>query len=695
MQTSPSPLWLTFDQLALLGVQEQYIRVALKRNRDGASSWNHKKDPNDKRKVLIDYDSIPDSTITKYSIPSKAVLRARIEQDQMDAMKAAAIPTLRRLHNDLRTPADFTYYTLTLGLNKEKAIGLSISAAWLTLLSHYKSKTSIRKLEISHLETKGQLVELVLGILKEDQPEGLKVSNKRVLMRRESAFKSALNTSRNAALDTLVHGLCGNHNAQKLTPEGEALLLSLYINANEDVKYLPGQIHMKYQMAANGDCMQVDSETGEILGKVQPISLSTVKAFLNTAKVKVISAKYRHGNKYYKDTFRPYVKGVKPRYALSMTSSDGEHVPFRLIKGGKATYKRAVCYFIFDVHSGAVAGYAIAEKETKELLKDAFRNMLVWTEGIIPIENQLDNFGKSSTKMLKEIYPITSFCQPYNAQAKFAERLILDFEQQHLRIQPGWCGANIQSKKQDNKQNPDLPQVAYTLDEIRRMYAKEIRAWNNKVLPTGLTRAGTLKQNINPDCKTIQDRTMADLVGYAKVETIRRSFIKMRVSGQEYVFRVPNYNQIIPELKNGMQVRVRFLPHLLNEKVWIYNYTRTDAPDEDTFLCECPYAESTQRSRAEQTKEDGRVLGTYLKSGEDFDNWVEEEVENVPQITLVPKEGSLEPEEAELVLAAGYTDKDLMQEAEEVLSTRPEIELNEEPREVDPRWALGLNNNTQ
>ncbi len=48
------------------------IKKGLQRNRDTSSiHWEHYKDPKDKRKVLIKYDSIPETTKRKYKMPDQ------------------------------------------------------------------------------------------------------------------------------------------------------------------------------------------------------------------------------------------------------------------------------------------------------------------------------------------------------------------------------------------------------------------------------------------------------------------------------------------------------------------------------------------------------------------------------------------------------------------------------------------------
>jgi hypothetical protein len=63
--------FIVYDQILKFGISEMYLRTALKNFRQGKSqSWANKKDIHDKRKVLIDIDTIPESTRKKYNIPT-------------------------------------------------------------------------------------------------------------------------------------------------------------------------------------------------------------------------------------------------------------------------------------------------------------------------------------------------------------------------------------------------------------------------------------------------------------------------------------------------------------------------------------------------------------------------------------------------------------------------------------------------
>ncbi len=63
-------LRLTVAELVAYGVPERSVWQGLWRHRDtGTSSWSYVDDPTDKRRALINYETIPGTTIRKYGIP--------------------------------------------------------------------------------------------------------------------------------------------------------------------------------------------------------------------------------------------------------------------------------------------------------------------------------------------------------------------------------------------------------------------------------------------------------------------------------------------------------------------------------------------------------------------------------------------------------------------------------------------------
>jgi hypothetical protein len=647
---------------------EGYLKKVCNYFREGKrKSYENIPDPLDTRKKLINYDTIPKSTIEKYGIPSKEEL-----------IRTISLHTLARevqVHKK-----DLEYYMSnksTLDLAHE----YSRIAAWLRYGAAMRHTEAVSKgfADKNHLYTT-----MIRLMAQEAETLGWKswsVENIQVFKRRLKPFvqyekgKGKIEE----ALDSLVYKRIGMVNAQKVNEYFENVVLWLYGNKNTGIKLLPDQVYILYEQVRNGQKMLVDTDTGEVLqapldknGEPQTlpkVCIRTIQNFLNLPKIQLIATALRDGNKYLNDKFAPYIWRMKPKYSGSMTSSDGAVIPLRLIINNKLTWKRALAYMIFDVKSECIIGVSYGLEEDLKVMNEAFKNMLLWTDGYVPLENQLDNFGRGNKEKLQKIFKYVSFCEPYNPQSKYAERLIGHFEGTQLRMIKGWQGTNNQSKKQSGKKNPDIEDIGYTLKEVIELHQNAIKNWNMTVpkwCKSGKTRLELWNENKNPEALQLQDRELARLAGKSKIGNIVRGFVKVEYGEVEYDYMVENYAELTSELSNGWSVRVVFLPHKM-DRVWLYNYKDKNDPQEDTYLCECKKIVKTQAAKAERTEADNEALANLISNKQRFNRWMMEEIAKIPEITTVDVLPTTY-EEAELVISAGYTDKPLMQAAEELLN---------------------------
>ncbi len=668
-----SELWIDYQDLVSWGLSESYLSTALRRNRKGYPGWDHRPDPKDNRKKQVRYHSIPGSSRKK--LPSLIEIRA-IYQNRKEDNTAHQ---LRALCDAFVEAGDEVVYIRS-GTPSGQAYGLVRSAAWLRLLASVRGKRDVLKMGISGIESKASLFNEALKAIQEERPHGLhRISNKRILQNKLKAWKDAQGDDER--LLSLVHAhtrlkgqATGCQNARKVDDQAKRIIMSLWVNVGSDAKLTPEEIHASYLAMVDGG--GVDQLTGEIFDGLAEISLSTVKRVIRSPEVRALG-RFRHGDKWYKETIRPYVLGRLPSHAFTMTSSDGETCPFYLKdKRGVITWKRPTAYLIFDVYSEAIVGYALGMSEDLPLVRDAFYDLLVRNNRKRPLENQLDNFGKGAEASIAQVVETVSFCKPYNPQSKYAEPLIRAFERQVLKNVPGYIGTNITAKRIDGRRNPDLERIGYTFEEIDQIYREAIETFNGmipKARKGKLTRSERLG-NMSPGVKSMSLTTMAKTLGRSTEIQIDRGFIRLTFRGEEYVYQVPNYVSLLSELRSDEVVRVRFLPHDMS-KVWLYNFSSQDPSntDLDRFLTEAPEAQGTARAVADRKRGDGKSLRYYLGRGENMDKYTEETVAGLAQV--VP----LTPDEAEAVIGSGYTNKSLMKKAQEVVS-------QDDKKGINPRW---------
>jgi len=663
MQYEGNILWLEAKELLALGLSENLIKNGIYRARNGGFSWQNKPDPIDARRKLINYDTIPSTTIEKYGIPSKAHYLAKLEQDAHQNSKHE----LRAIVGRYVSREDMDYF-ISEGYSPEESKGFAQTAAWLSLLANVRGKNDVKNLGIEGLKTKLDVLNLSLATIMEDPPHGLhNCTNVQVLRKKMSRFREAVEASRADGLRTLRHGLKGRaSNKRKIDDRVAKILTALYVNEDSDIKLNYQQIFESYELCVLNNA--VDASSGEVYTDLPHLHPSTVRAFLARPEMRMLDH-LRHGDKHFRDAVRPYIKGQRAKFSFSFTSSDGFVMPFWLKKSEVgAAWKRPYCYVIFDTHSMAILGWAIGMQENYELMQRAFIDMIQRTGGRMAVHNQLDNFNKFFKDEL-DLISGTKFTAPYNSQSKYAETYIGTLKYTVMNTYEGFTG-RYSNKDAKNRRNPDKPnpatdaQMGYTWEEMNKLMESAMKVYNSrKEKGSRYTREQMLQMHINPSAPQPTNLQLTLALGYRSKATIERGYIIKEYEGQTYTYQIPDYATVLTKLsRQSQRVRVRWLPHLLGQEIHVYDYDGKDDPAHDTFICTAIYQEGTQRAPTEQSKDSGRNLGRQLRWQREFDEAVAAQEAAIKDAKILP----LTPDEAEDVLAAGYTDKHEMQEAADV-----------------------------
>jgi hypothetical protein len=245
------------------------------------------------------------------------------------------------------------------------------------------------------------------------------------------------------------------------------------------------------------------------------------------------------------------------------------------------------------------------------------------------------------------------------------------FDEEVLRNQKGWMGKNIKGAKSiDSMRNADYVPYAYTDEEFESCLVEWVAAWNNAKKPNGKTRLENCLATINPEAKHVSNEILYNFCALDTKRQIKNGFIHLEYDKQEYSYVVEDYAGVLAQIRHN-RVRVRFLPERMEKEVAIYTMVDEDKPELDRFLCSCQEASLVQRAKGEQTALDKLTLATYEARKKHFDKVVEEENSKLMQLSKpIENELKMTEEEAEVVLQSGYTDKKLMEEAEEVLSIK-------------------------
>ena len=617
---------------------------------------------------------------------------------------------------------DLEYY-LNRGIELKYAQCLQFASALLRFTAYHNTITKVSKLNIEGIRTAKELKNVLVSLInhKVDQNEcvkGLTSSGVAIavgtLDRKVRAFKRC-----DYSLDTLIHGNYKNKHSEKLTPLAKKLLLSLYANKGKDTQLAIPKVYRKYIRLTQGALELTDTDTGEVFNRetkgLPKISLSTVRNFLIHPHTDIITLRLREGIKKLNDTHLPWLGREKVPHSLGLVSSDGHQIGLYLREGNEDTWKRLTAYTVFDVHSGAIVGYEIGKSETDVKGKKGPRKMAegeqeeFWEVGLdtmmkafqktikganytIPHEVQLDNKGRSHKKELDRLMPFVTFGKPNKSQDRYAERLIGQLEEAHFSDIVGWTGRNIKgARKSNGRRNPDFKRTCYTEPQIRKIFEKIVQEWNNTT-PEGSakTRLEAFKENIDPSCKKLSNRTYMEVFGSeARIESIKRGKINVQVDNVKYTFLVPRWYDVARDIKSGndRRVRLRFDERSLQtpgkSTAHIYNFSPIEPKDKglDTYLAEVILEEKAQGAKAYQTNQDLNVIGQASRAKEEMLGYIEAQEAEIADL----RNTDMTSAEAEAILAAGYneTGKDLTNLANEAIH-RDEDEEGQATKKFNP-----------
>ncbi len=635
-------------------VPDNTVWTSTKRFRDGKSqAWANVPDPLHGHHVLVDYDTIPVSTLRKYGIPNKAELLAKLKEEktQLIALELSmAGAGLLALHEKSVNSLDYNFYFTKAGLTntpaatvEAKAMELTQAAGWLRLLARMDSKQQLKTLGFTK---KDELREAVLNTVMPLKLYGLRVSNGRVLQQKELAFAKALEVMANEvegatkhqlqvlanqrALLTLVPKRTGLDNARKIGKKqgengalvaiGERIdgaewhantIIHLFMNPGSGNKFDLKEVHRRYERRCEAE------------GKT-PVSLTGMKGFLDVDSVRLHTAWERHGHANL-DKYLPQARRERPTYSLSKGGYDGFSVDFYTQVGtgkDKATVMLTVVA-VFDYHSEAITGYAVGLVENGRLVRDMYRNHLKQVGGRSFIEIESDRFAGNTSGDTTQLFsracqyvtrpvPNDTRGKAPNPKARFAERLLEEVNRLAQSI-PNWKGTNITAIDPNRKPNPDYASDAIAastlelgikqINELISVYNhQKLEKWNDK------TRWDVLQADFNPEAPVLDELAQATLLSQHTVTTVRHAAVSITVNKKVYEYEFPAFGRYTHLMGKGMKVRV-YYDETDMTSVDVFGFTDAKDTGTDMWLTTLKRGQRMQMAKAEQTHDDMVLLG--------------------------------------------------------------------------------------
>lgn len=452
-------LYLDLTDLTDLGVLETSITQGIYRK---SPSWVSIKDPADKRKILIQYDTLNDQykqlVLAKYGDPHHYLtIETQKMQQTLLAVSQAELP-----QNIAPTLEDVAHFQTEHSVTDYEAQQLARACAWLSFYLNVKTKQQVQAVGF---QSKEQLLECILNHVTAEGLKCLNIKNIRVLKRKIKNFKDE-------GKDSLVSKKKGNKNAGKLCEVSKALLRKIYREHNA---FPITHVVFQYNLIA--------LEKG-----LATISESTAKAYLNQPDVQMATLRQRYGKDYHRHNLELMMSRKKPSFPNAMWVMDG--TPLELFyKDDSRKIKRVYGFMVVDCFSWKIIGYSLGQTETEKLVFQGIKDACIKTASL-PHQLQFDNSSAiKSNDMMAWYEKVSLFITPAevgNARAKIIEPLLGHFRNQILRYYDNHSGGNITAKSQDSRINQewlkDHPEAMPTLQQVTQQIEAAVEAWNSRVM---------------------------------------------------------------------------------------------------------------------------------------------------------------------------------------------------------------------
>lgn len=457
---------VTIPELCALSpmVTEGNIKQQVKRSRDNAwAEWQHFKHSADKRKVCIDYATIPHEFIVKYQLPDLKSVNDAIEKVRREQKQEYEVTDVAKynkqvvdLYNKLREEKRYAYQPYFTAIREKypelqpnKCIEFAeLQAVMEYVMKHYKGALALYYDAFNML-----------------YPD--KYANK-------FAFANWLNKCKTTSIQDAVVNRKSVVKVQKRISDFQYnLIRSLFM---DDRKYSAVQIHEKL--------IEACTKVGE-----KPYSRKSVNNYIQALRKDIEAHAARYGADATQQQMQ-YATLLSALYINDQWQIDGWNLPFWVNVKGKA--KRFVIFLIWDNHSRKIVGYSVGASENTPLIMKALDDAIQET-GFAPYEivSDMHSFNRTQTaeklkhglKMLGVTWTAT-----LNAQGKaIAERY-----QQYLdalcKDYPQYLGKGITSKSRDARRNPETykelskPQNMLTEQQIVAIAAEVVMRYNAKPL---------------------------------------------------------------------------------------------------------------------------------------------------------------------------------------------------------------------
>lgn len=466
-------------------------------------------------------------------------------------------------------------------------------------------------------------------------------------------FKKRVNDFKANGYESLISRKFMNQNRRKVTYDIERLLLSIDAQPEQPFNTT---VWEQYNLFVQGELELYDPETGEVLnpadftdkdGNPLVLSPATVANYLNNPKNKALRGKLHMSQWDFNNAYRPYHLRSIGEYSLSKVSLDDRDLP-RPMKDGN----RVKAYYVYDVVSGAVVGYAYNRYKTTELFLDCMRNMFqtldrngMYIPAELEVEHHLVSDFADGLMQAGTVFPLIRWCNPGNSREKRAEHKNREKKygvEKRTQVGIGRWYAKLEAnrpkeEKVYDEKNNTYKVKTYSYEELVADDIRAIETFNAQPHPNqkrypGMSRWDVLCAHQNPNLAPWDKAVLYRFIGQHTETTIRQNTY-CTVMYNQYGLPSP---EIIEKLEpRNYKVDAYYLPDAdgtINE-VYIYQNGR--------YIATCKPVARYNENTAEQTEYDKAAYTEQSKYVAQFDKMMKD--------GKIKRVGILAKEEAKLI----------------------------------------------
>lgn len=597
------------DLISIYNVSEKTLEAGCLRYRQGKShSWKNKKDPKDRRKVLIELDSIPEATRLKYNIPTSAEYIARqtaerdaenlrlheewektqaeLEKERLFRIEEAKDKDLKALHSAYQGNEYKKYY-----LDYQKLLDYRTESKKIAEKLARENAFWLKVVNLCNGYGYTKRCFELYSLLREKLGLTVNLKGYETFKKRVAEFRK-----QKEAFGTITGTFSGYYRAnpvKKKTGEVHHMLAYSFLSHEK-----------KYSTRVVTDLMNHHlQELNELT-----ISESWVKKLLTNNEFRTLVEANRNGNKWSSDNiFASAVRENTP-YPADCWMIDGTPIRFYCWNKSRTKTVRLNLFAIIDVCTRKIVGFDISYSESKYNIMNALQNA-VRLEGHLPAEIVSDNFTAVKSQeiialkeQMEKIGTTWRHAQVGNPQDKsYIERFFGAFQSVECALYDDYIGEGITSKRNNRPNAEYLAEVAKkkglpTYTEMISRIIKMVTKYNERVKANFKQSPMQLYKALpKPNASELNEVQTALLFWKRTKVTVRRGTVKFKINSVMQHYEVHDHD--LKMKLQGKEVYVRYDEKDLDE-IMLFDFKNEQA------ICKCKKALSINTARVNRTEED-------------------------------------------------------------------------------------------